>query len=292
MLNQGIAITYAGGLFIQPYRGTAEISHGGATAGYRAWLGRFPAHRLSIALLCNRGDAQAARLGHEVADLFLPIAREPAAGLNYSGPDRSGRYVNELTGMTTRLVLEEGKLKIADGGPVLVPQGPDRMKEEESDIVFLSPDLFRRTSGQGQAHHYRKVVPWAPAAADLAGFAGVFASEEADAAYVVRPDADGLVLQLESRPHETVELKPSYRDAFEGDGMLVRFERDPEGEVQAMRLGVARVRDMRFTRPIQRRQEAALKAASGEAGSASGAARLPRPLGRRFGRVRGRPRGR
>ena len=127
VLNGGEPITYAGGLFVEPYRGTAEIGHSGATGGYRAWLARYTAHRLSIAVLCNRGDANASRLGRAVADVFLPIAPEPAPDRAYSGPDRSGLYANARTGTTVRLLFEGGTLKVA-GGQVLVPRGPNGCK--------------------------------------------------------------------------------------------------------------------------------------------------------------------
>lgn len=65
-LKDGRTITHARGLHVRPYRSFTEISHGGRTAGYRAWLGRYPDQRLSIALLCNAGDAPA--LSHWTRD--------------------------------------------------------------------------------------------------------------------------------------------------------------------------------------------------------------------------------
>ena len=41
------------------YRGVPEVSHSGATAGYRAFLTRFPAQAVSVAVLCNDGNAEA-----------------------------------------------------------------------------------------------------------------------------------------------------------------------------------------------------------------------------------------
>ncbi len=64
-------IDYASGLFITEYRGEPEISHSGATGGYRTYLARWPARRLSLALLCNAGNANTIELGHQVADVFI-----------------------------------------------------------------------------------------------------------------------------------------------------------------------------------------------------------------------------
>src|SRR4051812_31162692 len=41
-LNDGRQIGYGLGLFLEKVRGVQQISHAGATAGYRAWLGQIP----------------------------------------------------------------------------------------------------------------------------------------------------------------------------------------------------------------------------------------------------------
>ena len=42
VLTDGSTLTYALGLVVDDYRGVKEVSHGGATAGYRTFLGRWP----------------------------------------------------------------------------------------------------------------------------------------------------------------------------------------------------------------------------------------------------------
>lgn len=70
-LTNGKDIDYAAGLFITEYRTEPEISHSGATGGYRTYLARWPARRLSLALMCNVGEANTIALGHQVADVFI-----------------------------------------------------------------------------------------------------------------------------------------------------------------------------------------------------------------------------
>jgi hypothetical protein len=70
-LNNGDTITYALGIVVEEYRGVREVNHTGATAGYRAYLGRFPDQNLGVALLCNSGNANPGALGHQVANVFL-----------------------------------------------------------------------------------------------------------------------------------------------------------------------------------------------------------------------------
>ncbi|HEY0872516.1 MAG TPA: serine hydrolase domain-containing protein [Vicinamibacterales bacterium] len=70
-LNDGRAHDYALGLYVRPYKGVPEVSHSGSTAGYRAYLTRFPEQHLSVAVLCNAGNANATQYAGAVADMYL-----------------------------------------------------------------------------------------------------------------------------------------------------------------------------------------------------------------------------
>jgi CubicO group peptidase (beta-lactamase class C family) len=70
-LNDGSAIKYARGLFVDSFRGLPRVSHGGSWAGYRAELMRFPEQKTSILLLCNLGIMNPTALCEQVAGLVL-----------------------------------------------------------------------------------------------------------------------------------------------------------------------------------------------------------------------------
>jgi hypothetical protein len=123
ILTGGETIAYARGLYVQPYRGVQEISHAGATASYRAWLARYPSEHLSIALLCNAGDANTPELSHAVADLLLPGAAPaqppavrptaPASSWQPSAADLKrfvGTYRSEEALATYLVTVENGDL--------------------------------------------------------------------------------------------------------------------------------------------------------------------------------------
>ncbi|HEX9931564.1 MAG TPA: serine hydrolase domain-containing protein, partial [Allosphingosinicella sp.] len=117
-LTDGRAIAYARGVSVGSFRGTREVSHSGSTAGYRAWLGRFPAERLSIAVLCNAAQADASGLAYTLAGRLLDDAAPGPAAAAVDAGDLSGRaglYVNQRTGRPLRLELREGRLRVADG---------------------------------------------------------------------------------------------------------------------------------------------------------------------------------
>src|SRR5688572_18275490 len=71
VLNDGKAITYALGLTVDQYRGVRRVSHGGAWAGFRAHIVRFPDQALSIFSLCNLASSNPGSLNLRVADLLL-----------------------------------------------------------------------------------------------------------------------------------------------------------------------------------------------------------------------------
>jgi len=98
-LNNGTTLDYALGLFIQEYRGLRNVRHGGAFAGFRAELSRFPSQRTTVASLCNLGSLNPSVLADRVADIVLAahlVAARPASppvGAAVTTPS-SGRHID------------------------------------------------------------------------------------------------------------------------------------------------------------------------------------------------------
>ena len=79
------------------------MSHSGSTAGYQAFLTRFPDQRLSVAVLCNVSNAQATQYAHAVADLYLGDRLKPAAPVTSTHTLTGGegdRFVGQWIGST------------------------------------------------------------------------------------------------------------------------------------------------------------------------------------------------
>ena len=86
-LTDGRAIDYGLGLFVLSADGRAIVAHSGATAGYRAFLGRIPSQKISAALVCNGANFDTATLGMKVLHAFLnPPPREPTPALPSDAP--------------------------------------------------------------------------------------------------------------------------------------------------------------------------------------------------------------
>ena len=155
-LNDGRAIAYALGLLVQDYRGFREISHSGTTAGYNAWLGRYPERRLSVALLCNSSAANGTQLGHLTADVFLGFSvpsGEARPGFFTAKawqptPEQlasvAGTYTNDEIETTLRVAVEDGKLVIHRRPAdviTLTPTGTDAFSASGMTFRFIGNEL-------------------------------------------------------------------------------------------------------------------------------------------------------
>jgi CubicO group peptidase (beta-lactamase class C family) len=256
VLTGGRRIDYAEGLVVTRYRGIPEVSHSGATAGYRAWLARYPGQRLSVAVLCNAAQASPGRLGHSAADLFLPAAAPVSAPARATVSTavleaRAGLYRSRRTMEPLRVELPNGELLTVDGRP-LVPLSPTRFRMG-GDGPLIEFDAapaggrapMRMMGSDGDTLAYEPVDQWVPARP--ADFVGEYRSDEAEVSYTVTMENGRVVLRR--RPDSRMELAPEYADAFTTpDGWVLRFSRNGAGRVTGFGLWLDRVRGLRFTR--------------------------------------------
>ncbi|MFP2927393.1 serine hydrolase [Pyxidicoccus sp. 3LG] len=258
-LNSGRELEYAAGLVLTSYRGLPEVSHGGATAGYRAFLARYPRQQLSVALLCNLAEVGPGQLAHAVADIFLagqvpPAPVPPAVTLAAEVlAARAGLYRNTRTGEPLALLVREGRLELEDG-TLLMPSSDVlfRVGTSSAQVAFDlgrdgRPTTMRVRTADGDSLPFVPVEPARPDTARLAGYAGRYVSEEAEVTYTVASEGDSLVLRR--RPDAVFRLEAKYADVFLAPELgLVRFTRDASGRVEGLSLGMGRVRDLRFAR--------------------------------------------
>ena len=131
-LNNGESSGYAFALNNGIYKGLKTVSHGGALAGYRAQLMRFPDEKFSVIILANRGDANPTSKSFQIADILLKDKfvekprkkeiqkvdesssgrKEKIEFSNLNLEDYTGRYYSEELDVNYILTLEEEKLNI------------------------------------------------------------------------------------------------------------------------------------------------------------------------------------
>lgn len=71
VLNNGDTIHYAFGQAIEEYKGLMSYSHGGADAGYRTFLLRFPDQHFSVCVFSNLASFDPGGLSYELANMYL-----------------------------------------------------------------------------------------------------------------------------------------------------------------------------------------------------------------------------
>ncbi|HSK81750.1 MAG TPA: serine hydrolase domain-containing protein [Thermoanaerobaculia bacterium] len=259
-LNDGREIEYAGGLFMLTYEGLQEISHNGATGGYRAYLGRFPEQGFSVAALCNLGDTDPEGLGRRVADLFLTgkkpaAAPAPAATVELPAGEissKAGVYRNLRTSEALRLEVKEGKLHTGRG-LLLLPLSTSlfQIADLEVKLDFITGPAgttgLRVLYSNGDAVPFERVAEGVSTADQLAEYAGEYRSEEAEVTYRIVLEDGKLVVK--GGPDISVALTPLYADGFKaGDEFIVRFTRNGNGKISGLTLSFDRVRALRFER--------------------------------------------
>ena len=253
-LNDGRTTFYAAGLFLTEHEGAREISHSGATAGYRAWLGFYPERKLSVALLCNAAEANTVRLGHRVADLYLLGPDEKPAEPAHATlvTSLAGLYEDRRDHTTISIIEKDGKL-VADDKFVLIPDSPKSFQlTPEGNAYEITTDATGRPVRLGvkayglELEVFDRVERAKPSEAEMQRLTGDYVSDEAEATFHVVLGEKGL--EIHQRPDIVYPLKPAYAGGFSSQLGSVRFLPDASGKIEGLSVGNARAWDLRFRR--------------------------------------------
>lgn len=272
-LNDGTLLTYAFGLVVDRWRGQRRVQHGGALAGFRAQITRFPDLHFSAIVLCNYAQANPEAFANAIAEIYLgdrleraPDRRGSTTLVAFGDPALATRmegvYRSARTALALRVVRRDTVVLLEWGGTEipLSKVGPDRAR----GVGPAEPVELRVVGAEGEAavgveasglgprtERFVRADPPIVTARAQSELAGPYRSEELGVAWeVVRTDT-GLV----ARPPTgaALPLRPVYRDAYSapGTGLLV-FERDQRGRVRALLLSPGRSRNIRFVRTDRR----------------------------------------
>jgi len=150
-LNDGTTITYAGGLRYDEYLGYEEINHSGSTAGYQAFLTRYPEAELSVAVLCNATGTNPTSLARHTAAVFLTPREQPAVSsraraAREEGPDPFEPSPTELEAYPAKYWSGEAEVEYE---VTLSDRGLALQRRPGVTIMLrpVSPDTFRASNG-------------------------------------------------------------------------------------------------------------------------------------------------
>jgi len=273
-LNNGETLDYAFGLVVGKYKGVPTVDHGGADAGYRSDMTRFPDQHFSVAVLCNYSETNPSSLARSVADIYLAkdlkapepsAATAPAAGINLTEQQLSGLqglYWNSEGDQFLKTYLKDGKLRISfgvDDDYALKPVSEtffhiaDTPWGDEANFRFepsagAKPRRFLQSFGEGKPDPFESVPSSAPTAAELGDYEGSYVSQEIEPIYrMVVQNGKLMLMRLKHKPSQ---LEPRIRDVFTAEIGTIRFTRDPSHRVSGFVLNSGRIRNFHFTRRV------------------------------------------
>ena len=138
-LNSGQSHPYGFGWELNPVAGHKLVNHGGSLPGFRAQLARFPDDKVTVIVLTNGDNANAAGIAIGVANFYIPglIPERKVAKID---PKIFDGYVGQYQpdpSATVSITREGDKLMIQQG------QGAKRELLPESEINFFIQDAPR-----------------------------------------------------------------------------------------------------------------------------------------------------
>lgn len=268
-LRNGTALEYSLGLEVTRAHGLRLVSHSGSTAGYKAWLGRYPDKGISVAVLCNNGSVDPVDLGEKVAEQALNRSgyREGRPEIHASMPavlptgttgtdltSYQGLFRSPVTGDLVETKIVDQRLTLQQGSAnVLLQMGGERFQRADGSIV-----QFTRAKGKAvaltlgtdaSAQRFLAVEPARTGRDALAAYVGTYYSAELDTRISVVREGDALLMR---QPFAVEwQLAPSFADGFttrlRGTTSFV-FSRARDGQVDGFAAWANGARNIRFFR--------------------------------------------
>ena len=269
-LNNGKTFGGALGQFVGKYKGLNEIQHGGADAGYRTYLARYPDEKVAVVVFSNDAGFNSGGMAHKVVDIFLAdkiesdpepetkkdekpaetVSVDPAILKNYTGEfelqpgfiititENNGQLTAQATGQSTVSLTPnsatEFKVEGVEAMIEFVPNGGDAV-----EIIKLHQG--------GQIRDCKRLKKFDKAGVVLSDYAGKYYSEELMTTYefVV---TEGKLVAKHSRVSD-FNLTPIKEDQFSSDAWFfgqIEFVRDDNKKITGFKASNGRVRNLYF----------------------------------------------
>jgi len=166
-LPDGRELHYGLGVFRGVYKGVPEVYHSGATAGYRAFLTEYPSAKLTIAVLCNAGNAAPATFVRQVSDLYLGARANENAPRSSVLTEAEGPLVGVKADATYRPTADDLAAFAGTYDSAEIETQFIARVENGSLVLFRRPDTritlrphsrdrFESAAGLGQVTFHRK----------------------------------------------------------------------------------------------------------------------------------------
>ncbi len=268
-LNNGTNFGGALGQFVGDYKGLKEISHGGADAGYRTFLTRFPDENFAVVVFSNSAEFNPGGLAHNIVDIYLkdkmeaPVKKEPAPEETIEDVTIDAQTLSTYTGdfelqpgFVIKVTENDGKLSAQATGQPVVALNPISATEFmvegiEAKVEFIPNNgdkvqLMKLHQG-GQIMDAPRLEAFDPAEVDLTEFTGEYYSEELSTTYHFVLEEDKLIAKHQRL--SDIDLTAVKEDTFSGSTWFFRqveFTRGDDGKISGCKVSNGRVRNLKF----------------------------------------------
>lgn len=268
VLNDGKEFGGALGQFVGDYKGIKIIQHGGADAGYRSYLSRFPDENIAVVVFGNEASFSSGNLASKVADIFLkdrikaeekPVAEEKAEEAKIQlDPVVMENYVGDYEVPSVGIISitrREGDLFARPANQPALKMVPVSTTEFS---VETTPAKISFSSANGKVEKMEVKLPdrtmegkrlaaFDKSAVKLADYEGTYYSDELSTEYIFKVKDGKLV--ADHRRLSDIELTPVKHDAFAGDQWFfsqVDFVRNESKEISGLKVSSGRVKNLVF----------------------------------------------
>jgi hypothetical protein len=268
VLNNGETFGGAYGQFVNKYKGLNQIQHGGADAGYRSYLGRFPDQNFSVMVFSNLAQSNPGNLALQVADLYLkdsfkkekketkaPKIRTKYINLTNDQLNKfSGHYWNEEQQYARKIYVKNDTLRYfreKGNESALVPISLNEFKMLGVDAHIMVK--FSKTNDKLQMTVViddeapiisNEFKPPGYTVSNLEEFTGKYYSPELDTFYTAVLKKNKLTFTHARANDFTISAKKN--DLFIGSGYSFKFERNDKQQVTGFRISSGRVKNLWF----------------------------------------------
>jgi CubicO group peptidase (beta-lactamase class C family) len=263
VLNNGKTFGYAMGQSVGKYRGLNEIQHGGADAGYRSFLARFPDQKLEIIALSNYASNDIGKIAHKIADIYLegkfekpPVPEKTDVVKSvFVAPDLLKSYVGDYDlqpGMILSVTESNGQLSAQATAQqafqlVAVSNTVFEVASVGAKITFLSSgtgkiDTLQLNQGGAVIKAPRIKTANTPVNI-LTDFEGRFYSDELAAEYRFIMIKEKLTI-THNRLNDIKLDSGNAKDIFFGELGEITFVRDANNAITGFKITSGRVRNL------------------------------------------------
>ncbi|MFC2166862.1 serine hydrolase [Acidobacteriota bacterium] len=267
ILNSGKEINYAQGLLIGEYKGLKTVGHGGADAGFRSQVVRFPEEDFSVIVLSNLSSINTGNLAMQVADIYL------AKKIKVKTPQKKQSEKTSIELNPKILETYEGLYQIRPDYVLTIKKQNEQLTVQGTGgtkyVLYAESErqFFRRNANfeiffeinnvgditkitvrdNGKEIEGKKILPVHLNPEQISEYTGEYYSSELDTFYRIVLDEDHLIATHQKHDDFSLSgITPDYYLGTEWFFRTVHFTRDNSNRIDGFMVTGSRVRNLQF----------------------------------------------